>query len=149
MKLLFIRLNLLILLCSMILLASISSCKTKSVRIDFSYDYMNPQINHYPDTITKDTACLLFSDGYDSDRVKVYLNGHKIYSEKITDNRIAGPAGDLYFKKEKENILQIQIDGNKTQEFRFDNKYNRAMVKWNNDSLQLKFIYQNYIFLFD
>ena len=100
--------------------------KTNYVAID-TKDSIPFSLNEDP--FTKDTAYFYFWEAYHSDRVEVYLNGKEIYNEIIESYGVPC-AGWIKFKKEKENLIQLVINGRKATQFKYENKYKNLTIYW-------------------
>lgn len=128
------------------------SCMKLNTKVNISYYLLSPKDFKNLDTIPKDTFTIYFADGFNSDRVKLFLNGKKNFNKKISTNPIAGAAGIIGFRKGSENIIQLAINGEKSDEFILEKKFNNAIINLNhksNNEIQFDLIYLNHIPIFD
>lgn len=130
---------------------SFYSCK--KIEINVNYSYLK-QLDNNPDTLfidktPKDSLLMFFNCGFNSDRVKVLLNGNKIYNNVITSNSSSCMADQFYFRKQKVNEIQLLINGRKTKEIFLDIKFNYVIFDWSNKENKLNLTYSDHSLLFD
>ncbi|MBC9798359.1 hypothetical protein [Sinomicrobium weinanense] len=70
----------------------------------------------------KDISVLFFEDGFNNDSIEVFKNGKKVFSGKITTDRVLGFAKDVELGK-LSTISDLSIKINGSQEFHILNKY--------------------------
>ena len=126
-------------LISLFSFACFISCDYKPIKINFEYPtYRTNLKSSHLDTTT---IHLFFWYEFNSEIVKIKLNGKEIYKKELLDNNMPCTA-DFDFKKEKKNLVQIYINGKKTEEFEFDNKYDCGVIIWNSQKNELNLTYE-------
>lgn len=130
---------------------SFYSCKR--IEINVNYSYLKQQDNNpdslFIDKTPKDSILMFFNCGFNSDRVKVLINGNKIYNNVITSNPSLCMADQCYFRKQKENKIQLLINGRRTKEILLDIKFNYVTLDWYHNENKLYLTYSDHSQLFD
>ena len=129
-----------------VLYGMILSCTRETIKVNFEYPTTkinNTTISDYK----KDTVCFYFDGWFNPNSVIVKLNGKKIYERTFSDDNYY--FGYIEFEKQKDNVIQIQIKGKNTSQFKLDDRYNFAVINWNKEKSQIDFFYKNEQPMFD
>lgn len=122
--------------------AVLLACNQKPIDINFEYPtHQSEKSSTSVVKVNTEKIVLVFWDGFNSDIVKVELNGHKVYQEKLM-NKVP-ISGSFEIKREKKNILQIYINGQKTKKFEFEEKFDCGVITWNKKGNEINFTYDN------
>jgi hypothetical protein len=128
--------------------ATVISCTTETIKVNVKYSDNNPvdTFTNYP--YPKDTICFYLDGGFGQKlRIKIYQNEEKIYDEVL--NITTTYVSSVEFRKQNENIIQIKIDGHKTEKIKFDNRYNFVIINWWKERSEIDFDYCKAQPLFD
>ena len=121
------------------------SCDSQPIKINFEYPtYKSYQKSSHLGTKTKNnTVHLTFHYGFNSDIVMIELNGKEIYRKKLKYINPMPIIGSFDFRREKENLIQIYINGKRTNVFKFDKRFDCGVIDWDTKKKELTLEYDN------
>ena len=116
---------------------------SKPICLVFNYSKHKITTDKYQkySSVPRDTILLIFHYGFNSDLVKVVLNGKEIYHKRLKYIDGMPITSSFEFRREPENSIQIFINNQKTNQFEFDNRFDCGVITWNAETSNLTIEY--------
>ena len=121
------------------------SCDSKPIKINFEYPTYksNIKLSHLDTTTNKDSFLIIFHYGFNYDNVAIKLNGKEIFKKELKYINPMPTTGEFDIRREKESLIQIYINGKKTNVFKLDNRYDCGVIIWDAQKNELNWEYDN------